>query len=230
MPAVPPYIPPKQAGFDSWFNNFSTLITAAPSTYGLTSADATTIAGYYSTWHAAYLLVVSPTTKTAATVAAKNTALATILPPVRAYAQQISNNPGVTSANKIALGLNPKTSTPGQITAPVSNPVLTLQSQGPGQAILRYRDSAASVSVKSKPYGVKMMLLVGAPTSLAVLPASMFKLVNATKSPFVLNLATLPAATTGVAPAGTPYTFSGFWVTQKQQMSPPAPVLQLTTT
>ena len=116
MPAVAPYIPAKDAQFDAWLNNFSTLISAAPATYGLVAGDATTIAAQYSSWHAAYLLCTSKSTKTANAVSAKNTAKVTALAIIRPYAQTISNNPGVTSANKIALGLNPKTSTPSPIT------------------------------------------------------------------------------------------------------------------
>jgi hypothetical protein len=233
MPAVAPYIPPRQSNFDAWFNNFSTLITASPSTYGLTPADATTIAGYYSTWHTDYLLVTSPTTKTAQAVAAKNQVYAQVLPPVRSYAQQVANNPGVSSAAKIALGLNPKTSTPSPVSAPASNPVLTLQSQSPGAAILRYRDSAASVSVKSKPYGVKGLVLFGYPGSANIVSSTFFTLGQFTKSPFVLNTAALPAISTtpgSFAPVGSAYSLSAAWATQKGLKSPSAPILIITLT
>jgi hypothetical protein len=154
MPALAPYIPSKDSQLDLWLANFSTLITAAPATYGLLVGDATAIAAAVLAWHNAYLLVTSPTTKTASTVSDKNTQKVTVLAIVRPYAQQISNNACVTSANKIALGLNPKTSTPVPITAPTTNPVLTVQSAPNLAVIIRYRDSVASPSVKSKPYGV----------------------------------------------------------------------------
>lgn len=44
---------------------------------------------------------------------------------------------------------------------PTTFPALTLQSQTPLQAVLRYRDSAASTSVKAKPYGVAQCQIFG---------------------------------------------------------------------
>lgn len=44
MPALPPYMPTKEADFASWLANFSTLISANPSAYGLMTTDAATIA------------------------------------------------------------------------------------------------------------------------------------------------------------------------------------------
>ena len=91
----------------------------------------------------------------------KNIAKVTVTAQIRTYAQAIANNPGVSADNKVALGLNPKTSTPSPITPPSTFPALTLQSQTPLQAVIRYRDSAASPSVKAKPYGVTQCQVFG---------------------------------------------------------------------
>jgi hypothetical protein len=223
MPAVAPYIPTQQAKFDAFLLNFSTLITANPMLYGLVSGDAVIIANDYASWHAAYLLITSPTTKSAANVQAKNTALAMILPTIRTYAQQVSNNPGVLSTNKTALGLNPKTSLPSPVTAPASNPVLTIQSQSLGAAILRYRDSAASVSVKSKPYGVTQARVYGMTSATPITDASLLPLIaTPTKSPFVLNLVGYTK--------GTVLYLSAAWATRKGLLSPNAPIISLVVT
>ena len=102
MPRVAPYIPTKQSIFDTWFLNFSSLITTSPSTYGLVAGDAVVIAALYTSWHAAYVLTTSSSTKTAAAVAAKNVAYASAITQVRSYAQQIANNAGVSNNAKIA--------------------------------------------------------------------------------------------------------------------------------
>ena len=52
------------------------------------------------------------------TVQAKNTERVMVLATCRPYAQAISLNAGVTAGNKIALGVNPRTSVPQPITAP----------------------------------------------------------------------------------------------------------------
>ena len=44
MPALPPYIPAQEGQFNTWLNNFSTLISANPPAYGLMTSDAANIA------------------------------------------------------------------------------------------------------------------------------------------------------------------------------------------
>ena len=68
MPAVAPYIPPKDPALNNWLNNFTTLISANPAMYGLAPSDASNIAAAVSTWSAAYMPVTSPMTKTASAV------------------------------------------------------------------------------------------------------------------------------------------------------------------
>ena len=172
MPGLAPYIPVRDADLNNWLANFSTLITAAPATYGLSTADAATIASEVAAWVAAYTPVTSSSTKTAQAVAIKNTAKVTVISQIRVYAQVVANNPGVTSGNKIALGLNPKTSGPSPITAPTSNPVLVVQSAGHLSIILRYRDSAASPSVKAKPYGAIACQIFGGPSATPIVARS----------------------------------------------------------
>lgn len=218
MPAVSPYIPTKQADANLWLQNFSTLITATPSAFGLAPVDATNIAAAVAAWTAAYNLITSPTTKTKNAVQAKNTAFVTVMAIVRPYAQQISLNVGVTSANKIALGLNPKTSTPTPITAPQSNPVLTQISQNPGIWNFSYRDSQTSPSAKSKPFGVKMLVLVAMPSATPVTDVTVLPVAgHFTKSPsqFVLP--------TGYTKGATWY-YSAYWMTQKGLKSPLSPI------
>lgn len=221
MPALAPYIPSKDADLNNWLNNFSTLIVAAPATYGLLASDATTISTNVAAWNAAYALVTSPTTKTAATVAAKDTEKVIVLAIIRPYAQQISLNPGVSSGNKIAVGVNPRTSTPSPITPPTSNPILLVQSGSNLSIILRYRDSAASPSVKAKPYGVKACQIFGLASPTVITdPTTLHLLSSSTKSPALL---TFPS---GVA--GMQMYFAARWIIQTGGVSPWSPIINFT--
>jgi len=151
-------------------------------------------------------------------VSAKNVALATYLPLVRSYAQGIANNVGVSSAAKIALGLNPKTSTPSQITAPTSTPILLVQYAAAGQIALRYRDSAASPSSKAKAFGAIQCRICGLVSATPVTdPTLLPQVAIATKSPFLLN-------TSGFAKGSTVY-LAAYWVTRKGLVSPPSPII-----
>ena len=188
MPAVAPYIPNRDSLLDAWLANFSTLLTANPLLYGCTAGQATNVASAVSAWHTAYLATTSPSTKTATTVQTKNTQRVTCLAIVRPIAQQIANAPGVTSANKIALGLNPKTSAPQAITAPTTYPVLNVQGAAALQLHVRYRDSAASPSVKAKPYGVQSVAIAYATSATVITdPTALTQRVNVTRSPLLLQ-------------------------------------------
>lgn len=213
MPSPAPYIPTKESLLDAWFANFSTLISAAPATYGLTSSDATSIAAAVATWHAAYLVITSPTTKTKQAVSAKNTAKHTALAVCRPYAQTVSLNAGVSSANKTALGVNPRTSTPTPVPVPTTSPVLTAQSTSTAGTIIRYRDATASPSVKAKPAGVKALQLFGVTSATPITtPDSLPLLGSFTKSPLT--------ATLGSAAAGKIAYFAARWITQAGKTGP----------
>lgn len=153
-----PYIPPRDTDYDSWLNNFKTLILAAPTTYGLTITDASAINTYYNSWHAAYLLAINPTTRTPVTVAAKDTQKALTQPPIRVYAQTIRANAGVSDANKIALGLNLPNFTPTPIPQPSTSPLINVIGATPLQHTLRYADTNTPDS-KKKPFGAQQLLL-----------------------------------------------------------------------
>lgn len=218
MPALPPYIPTKDSEFGLWIDNFSALITAAPGTYGLVAGDAAAIAGVTATWDAAYALVTSPLTKTAATVGAKNNARVSALATARPYAVNISRNAGVLSADKIALGVNPLQSVPTPITPPTTNPILTIANGASLQHYVRYRDSTASPSVKAKPYGVRQVQIYAQTSPTAITDPSLiaFAQLN-TKAPFIQ---TWPGGSTGKIAY-----YAARWVTIKGQVGPWSPIV-----
>ena len=221
MPALPPYIPAKDAAFGNWIDNFSALITAAPATYGLLASDATAIASVTAIWDAAYALVTSPMTKTPNTVQAKDTARITALATVRPYAQTIALNAGVNSADKIALGINPRQSVPLPITAPTTYPSLTIPQALSLQHVIRFRDSLASPSVKAKPYGVLQMYLYGSASATVITDPTALKFLGGyTKSP---SLATWPSQD-----AGQVAYYAARWATRKGLLGPWSPIVSMT--
>jgi len=221
MPALPSYIPNKDADLMNWMSNFSSLVSAAPGAYGLTTADALTIAGVTAVYLSQYTPVTSKTTKTAEAVQTKNTGKVVALASLRPYAQQIALNQGVSSGAKIALGLNPRTSVPTPVTAPVTSPVLTFQSAGNLCLILRYRDSAAGVSVKAKPYGVVSCELYAKASATPITDAALLlHAASATKSP--LQVVRDPGE------AGQQLYVAGRWKTRKGEYGPWSPIVNMT--
>lgn len=150
--ATAPYIPASDAGFDTWLNNFATLIAATPTVYGLVAGDATAITAQKTAWNTAYALVVNPATKTSVTVAGKDAARATAEAVVRPYAVQISNNSGVDPSDKTAVGVTVKKTIPTPVPPPTTSPTLSLVTATPLAHQLAYRDTSTPTS-KSKPAG-----------------------------------------------------------------------------
>lgn len=182
-----PYIPTKDTDLDNWLANFSTLITASPGTYGLITADALAIAAAVTNWSAAYTAAINPPTRTPVSVAAKDVEKINVLAIARPYAQTISLNAGVAVDDKIAVGVNPRTSTPTPIPTPTSVPVISLISATFLQHLLRFRDEGAPATSRSKPFGVLQMQLFAAASTVLVTDPSILPLkAVATKVPVVV--------------------------------------------
>lgn len=218
MPSLPPYIPARNANLVAWMANFATLLTASPGTYGLVAADASLVAAQNTAIAAGYAIITSPSTKTAATVSAFNTEKVNALAVFRPYAQTISLNAGVSSSAKTAIGVNPRTSVPLPITTPTTNPILSPISTSTAGTILRYRDSVASPSVKSKPYGVIGVQIFGETSATAITdPTTLTYLQTLGKSPWTQVL--------GAPAAGKTAYFAARYITRKGLVGPWSPIV-----
>jgi len=193
--AQPPYIPTQQSKLVTWAENFSTLISASPSTYGLQAADAATIASYVNAFTNAYAQSTkgSPSTRTPAAVTATNNAQAAMLGIVRTYAQQIRNNMGVTSENKQAIGLNVPSSSRTPIPVPSTAPVIAITGSTPLTFTMTIKDATAPASPRKKAVGARSYAIFYTLTPVSA-PApttpSSTVLVVGTKTPFPASFPT----------------------------------------
>ena len=154
-----PYIPASDAAFDAWALNFSTVLTANPATYDATSGMAGGVTAAYSTWHAAYLVVKVPSTKTKITVAAKQVARAALVALIRPIATRASADPAISIANKVTIGITPRTNVRTRQDPPQFAPGLMVLQVSPGGRIrFRIQHSGLNDQVgfrsRGKPQGV----------------------------------------------------------------------------
>lgn len=162
MPST--YLPSREADLDVWLENFSALIAAGPSSYGLTDEDAEEIAVAVEAWHSAFTIATSPATRTQPAVATKNRARAAALIIVRRYAASIRADSSLSAALKINLGLQPPPPAltggpaPAPIPAPATYPVLSFTAMRPGMQRLRIAD-AATPNKRARPRGTVGLLL-----------------------------------------------------------------------
>ncbi|HMP07018.1 MAG TPA: hypothetical protein PJ982_11750 [Lacipirellulaceae bacterium] len=151
--AQPDYIPAKDADLDAWALNFSTLITAAPTAYGLVSGQATTFATLRTAFTNSLLLATDPPTRTPVTVAAKDTARALLVTNARQLAAIVQGFPAITPTQLAALGLTVRQTIPTPIPAPVTQPVLSIIGNAGQVVTFNYHDSTTPLA-RAKPYGV----------------------------------------------------------------------------
>lgn len=202
----PPYIPSTDADFDSWLTNFSALLTASPTTYGLVVGDATIVHGVTTTWSTAYAATVNPSTRTTPAIAAKDAARNAATATTRPYAVNISRNAGVTNENKTAIGVNLSNPARTPVPPPSTQPALSLVSAIHNQQTIAYRDTTTPTS-KAKPVGaigldLWWVVQLGAATD----PSVARPLTICTKSP--VNIGTL------TPDAGKTATYFGRWTTR----------------
>lgn len=177
-----PYIPNKDADFDNWITNFSTLLTANPTNYGLVAADATAVATVKTAWSTAYAAAINPTTRTSATIATKDGARATAEATVRPYAIRIRDNSAVSDALKLGIGLNIPSYPPVPIPAPTTAPTLSLVRAISLEQTLGYKEVGAIG--KAKPFGaIGVQLWRNVGTVAATDPAQCTYQGNYNKSP-----------------------------------------------
>lgn len=207
-----PYIPTTDAGVRDWLNNFSTLITATPTAFGLTSSDALAIATVASNYNAAYLAAVNPSTRTRATVAAKDAQKAAALFVCRPYAMRINANNTVTNSQREALGITVRDTTPTRLPAPTTHPLLECVSSSPNEQLVRFSDELTPAS-RSKPFPATALLLF---RSIGTAPGSDPNAAAYVGS-FTKNPLLVPTNNDDV---GKIATYFGRWVNRKGQVGP----------
>lgn len=204
--AQPAYIPAKDADFAVWLQNFATLIAATPTNYGLVTGDATIISAANAAFQAAYLLATNPATRTAPTIADKDTQRASATATVQPYAQQISKNMGIDNSLKLGVGVNLPNPTRTPVPPPTTAPVLAHVASIPGQMTLGYADTSTPAS-KAKPpgaTGLELRQTIG--TAPAVSPDAADPVQVITKSPTAVSYAS--------GDVGKIATLWGRWVTR----------------
>lgn len=85
---------------------FSTLISAAPTTYGLVAGDATAYAALNAAYAAAYVAANAPETRTKVTITNKDDAAVSLRAMASLLAKKIDGTATVTNGMKEAIGLS----------------------------------------------------------------------------------------------------------------------------
>lgn len=145
------YLPSNDAVLLSWSANFSAKITATPTAYGLVAAQATAYAALDTAFASALATATDPSTRTKATIAAKNTAKSPLKASARDLVKIIQAFPSLTNEQRIDLGITVRNN-PSPINPPEDPPVLEVVS-ALGR-ILKVKLHSIDSSRRGKPAGV----------------------------------------------------------------------------
>lgn len=152
------YLPSTDNELNVWASNFTTLIEATPTTYGLDTPAAVTMRTLYNDFAAALILAINPLTRSKVTVAAKDAEKAAMKSFIRSLAAIVQATISVSNENKIALGLPIHDAAPSPIPTPVTHPILGIAPTGPAIIVRRFADQLTPDS-RAKPAGAAFLLV-----------------------------------------------------------------------
>lgn len=166
------YIPATDAHALAWFKNFANRLTADPTRYGLVAADAASVQALVDAYEVAYGVVTDPAGRNPGTVAVKDEARAAAETLCRQYGLLIKYNAGITTQDKLDLGLRPVNLNRDPVPPPDSSPLLNVLGATPGSHTVRYSDTSTPDSGR-KPFGViQLQLFVAVAETPVVDPAA----------------------------------------------------------
>jgi hypothetical protein len=193
--ATSDFIPTGDTALRNWSLNFSTLITATPTAYGLTSGDATAYGTLHTAYASALTTALDPATRTPVTVAAKDSARSALVAKARELAAKVQATPSVTPAQKTSLGITPRDAGRTPIPPPSTRPVITINSTAGGNFSLRVVDETVVVGRK-RPYGYRGAILYYATgASAPASPADCTVLGVTTRVPQAFDLSSVAVGT-----------------------------------
>jgi hypothetical protein len=206
------FLPSNDTKLLEWSTNFNTKLTATPTAYGMTAAQATTYNASHGSFATALSLASDPTTRTAQNILAKNEAKQALRALAGSYGRMIVANVAVTNPQKLALGLTPR-AVPTPIPPPSAAPGLDIISVSGWTARIKLHDSAAG-SRRGKPVGVSgasVFSFVGAVPPNDMASWKFEGNTGRTRVDIVFDSSTAP---------GTKVWLSAFWFNGRKQSGP----------
>jgi hypothetical protein len=150
--ATTDFLPAREAELVTWVNTFKALITAAPTTYGLTAADASSYGTLATNFINAYNVAQADATRSPSNIIAKTQAKVNLLRSTRQLAGIIQKFPGTTDQMRSDLGLTVPVQ-PAPIPQPGAAPELVVLKRDGVAVLIRLVD--ANSTRRGKPPGVQ---------------------------------------------------------------------------
>jgi hypothetical protein len=181
------YVPKTDAEFDSWQQNLLSQLKKDKPRFALADATETSLGDLQADWQTNYAAHLSAQTEAAAKRAAKDEARAAFIAALRLQVQQTQHTPGVTDADRAALGVSPRDSVRTAAPVPATRPVATIEAGLSLRHTINFFDEGTP-NARRKPDGVlgcEIWCKVGdpAPTD----PAQLVFVALDTATPYIKN-------------------------------------------
>jgi hypothetical protein len=147
------YLPSREAELVHWATDFSTKVTAAPESYGLTPAQSGEVSVAVDAFTAAYATATNRETRTPVTIEAKDDAKKAMLGVVRGSVRLIQAWPQITDAKRSALGITVPDPTPTRSPLPATSPQVIVRSVDGRLLELQLKEDGTDR--RGKPEGVR---------------------------------------------------------------------------
>ena len=204
--------PGREADLVTFTQQFKAKITATPTAYSLTAAQATAYAAKSDDFIAKWNVVQDPATRTRTNTSLKDVAKAALLAELRMLVKIIQNAPATTNAMRIELGIPQRATEPTPIPPPAAAPLLEVVKVYGRQITVRLKDAVGDR--RGKPQGcagATLFSFVGAepPASGAGWRAEG----NVTRGTIIVEFA-------ATVPAGAKVWFTAIWYSQRGLTGP----------
>jgi hypothetical protein len=147
------FLPRKEAEFYAWVATFFTYLIANLSRFGISSSVLSPLTALRDDFNAKYMAAQAPSTRTKATVLAKNYALKALKQAIRAFIREyLTFNHLVTDADRDNLGLPVHKTDRTPVPDPTTYPWFMIDSSIIRMLIIHFRDSLSEN--RAKPFGV----------------------------------------------------------------------------
>lgn len=212
MPAST-YLPSREGELVTWSDNFSTLINADPTAYGLTLTQASDYAALQTAYANAYATANQDPTRTRPTIIAKNVAKQTLIESTRQLVDIVQAYPGTTDEMRGELQITIRDYEPSPTPIPANAPIFSILKVS-GYKI-SYSMREPNSDSRGKPEGVIGAQLLGYVGETAPANPADWQSLGLVTRP--LSYVILPSA---LYPAGSKVWLSAAWVNPKGQVGP----------
>jgi hypothetical protein len=179
------YIPKKDSALLLWVANFVNVVSANATDWNISSEEVSGLSDARTNFADLLGQAESPL-RNKVIVAQKNAARSALISGIRALVNFKLRNPVITDAQRLAMGLHVRDTTPTSVPVPTTRPELNIDVLDARRLKLLFRDMGSES--KAKPYGVNGAVVVydvldTPPTSIN----SLVRNVLATRTPYVLE-------------------------------------------